>query len=148
MKNYVLYHDDADGYASALAALLFFRDEAIYIPVQYNQEFPNQITLDNETNIYILDFSYSRDILDNIYSLVNKLVVIDHHDTAKDQFQDVVYFIFDNTKAGCILSWKYFHNDKKIPYIFDLVADRDLWKFYLSDTKAFDLGMRNTGKYS
>ncbi|NYU10885.1 hypothetical protein A8O28_16815 [Enterobacteriaceae bacterium CCUG 67584] len=36
-KTAVLYHNDADGFASALAAWLVYGDNANYIPVRYGE---------------------------------------------------------------------------------------------------------------
>ena len=147
MARYVLYHDDADGYASALAAYLQFGSNAIYQKVQYGQEFPIK-DLTPEDVIYILDFSYKKEILEDIHSKVSKLVVIDHHETAMRELDHLDYAIFDLDKSGARLSWEYFREDMEVPYLIRLVEDRDLWKFNLEETKAFDAGMRSTGQYS
>ena len=147
MTTYVLYHDDADGYASALSAYLSLGDDATYITVQYGQEFPVKDLRDHDT-VYILDFSYPKEILEDIHSKVKQLVVIDHHETAMRQLDHLPYAIFDMTKSGARLSWEYFHPGIEVPEIILLVEDRDLWKFTLEDTKAFDAGMRATGKYT
>lgn len=39
-KTAVLYHNDADGYALALAAWLVYGDNANYIPVRYGEPVP------------------------------------------------------------------------------------------------------------
>lgn len=147
MSTYVLYHDDADGYASALSAYLSLGNDATYISVQYGQDFPIKNLQDHDT-VYILDFSYSKEILEDIHSKVKQLVVIDHHETAMRQLDHLPYAIFDMSKSGARLSWEYFHPNTEIPEIILLVEDRDLWRFILKDTKAFDIGMRATGKYA
>ncbi len=147
MTTYVLYHDDADGYASALAAYLSLGDDATYIAVQYGQDFPIKDLRDHDF-VYILDFSYPKEILEDIHSKVKQLVVIDHHETAMRQLDHLPYAIFDMTKSGARLSWEYFHPGLEVPEVILLVEDRDLWKFTLEDTKAFDAGMRATGKYT
>lgn len=147
MSIHVLYHDDADGYASALAAYLKFGEFAKYISVQYGQGFPME-TISSNADIYILDFSYAREILDEVSLQVNSLTVIDHHETARDQLADLPYAIFDMEKSGATMSWEFFHPEKEVPYLFRLVEDHDLWKFELEHTRAFDLGMATSGKYS
>ena len=147
MTTYVLYHDDADGYASALSAYLPLGNDATYIAVQYGQDFPVKDLRDHDT-VYILDFSYSKEILEDIHNKVKQLVVIDHHETAMRQLDHLPYAIFDMSKSGARLSWEYFHPSLEVPEVILLVEDRDLWKFTLEDTKAFDAGMRATGKYT
>ncbi len=146
MTTYVLYHDDADGYASAMAAYMVYEDRATYISVQYGQAFP----IDNLTksdNVFILDFSYKKEILEEVHSKVALLVVLDHHETAMQDLDHLDYAIFDMSKSGARLSWEYFHPDISVPILVKLVEDRDLWKFDHFDTKAFDAGMRATGQY-
>lgn len=146
MTTYVLYHDDADGYASALAAYMKLGDEASYICVQYGQDFPIK-NLNCIDNVFILDFSYKKEILEEVHNKVVNLVVIDHHETAMQDLDHLDYAIFDMSKSGARLSWEYFNPDIQVPNLILLVEDRDLWKFTLEDTKAFDAGMRSTGRY-
>lgn len=147
MGIHVLYHDDADGYASALAAYLKFGDEATYKAVQYGQPFPLEVVFP-DSKIYVLDFSYKREILDEVNLMVASLTVIDHHETSMQDLQGLEYAIFDMDKSGATLSWTYFHPEVEIPYMFKLVEDHDLWEFSISETRAFDLGMATSGKYS
>lgn len=146
MTTYILYHDDADGYASALSAYMVYGEKANYICVQYGQPFPVQ-NLSKSDTIFILDFSYSRDILEDVHNKVNNLVIIDHHETASQQLDGLDYAIFDMNKSGARLSWEYFNPNFPVPEIILLVEDRDLWRFNLENTKAFDAGMRSSGKY-
>lgn len=141
----ILFHDDSDGYCSALAAYLVYGLNAEYICVQYGQAFPN-IKLDKQTEIYILDFSYSREILDEVNNKVYSLKVIDHHASAQEELNGAYYAIFDMTKSGAVLSWEYFHPKKEIPFIFKIVQDRDLWKFDYPESKLFESGIKASGK--
>ena len=144
-KTFILHHDDSDGYCSALAAYLIYKDSAVYIPVQYKQPFPD-IVLDKETTIFVVDFSYSREILEDVASKVKAITVIDHHETAKEQLKGLPYAIFDMEHSGAMLCWYYFHLHKSTPFIVQLVEDRDLWRFKYEDSKAFEAGLQATGK--
>lgn len=92
--------------------------------------------------VYILDFSYPRDVLEALKTRVNKLLVLDHHKTAQEALEGLEYAIFDMNKSGCVLAWEYFHPDINIPQLLLYVQDRDLWKFKLPLTEqlliAFD----------
>lgn len=147
MATYVLFHDDSDGYASALAAYLKLGDEAKYLKVQYGQKFPD-IPLSKETDIYIVDFSYDKDILEAVMEQVHFLIVIDHHDTAYQQLIDFPNKIYDQTKSGAVLTWEYFHPQSPVPDLFLIVEDRDLWKFNREDSHAFEHGMKSSGRYN
>lgn len=131
-KTAVLYHNDADGFASALAAWLRYGEEAHYIPVRYGEPVP---PLPNGTlEVFILDFSYNRKTCDHLASKY-LLQVIDHHQTARDELAGAVYAIFDMSRAGCELAWAFFHPDKPLPDLLAYVADRDLWKWALPNSQ-------------
>mgnify|MGYP000729901518 CR=1 FL=1 len=130
-KIYVLYHASCmDGAAARTAAWLKFRGSAKYIAVQYREPMP---VLEDDSDVYILDFSYSREILEALKARMNFLIVLDHHKTAMKDLQGLDYAIFDMKKSGAMLAWEYFHGTSSIPRIIWLVQDRDLWKFNWGD---------------
>lgn len=124
---YVIYHKDClDGFGSALAAWKKFHKNAEYIPLNPSDPIPEHI-LHYDSEIYMLDYSKKRDELLHIKRSVKNIVVIDHHLTAQNELRDIPNCHFDMTKSGAVLSWMYFHPDKKIPKLFKYVQDRDLW---------------------
>ena len=144
---YVLYHAPCfDGTAAAFAAWEKFQDNAIYIPVTYHQPVPD-MALGPNTTVYLVDFSYPRAVLEDLKSKVGRLVVIDHHDTAQKDLEGLDNCIFDMEKAGCILAWEYFHPNEPIPLLLKYIADRDLWRFEGSKTKALIEGLRKEIQY-
>lgn len=145
---FVLYHKNClDGSGSRFSAYKRFKDRATYIPVQYGEKFPRAlhkaILGDQSKNVelYILDFSYKRKLLDFIYARVGKLQVVDHHKTAKEELNGLPYAIFDMKKSGAYLSWEYFHPHEIVPEIILHVSDRDLWQFKLPGTDAINAAL-------
>lgn len=139
-KIYVLFHASClDGAASRFAAWKKFGDEATYIPVQYGKALP---LIEDRSDVYILDFSYSREILDELNNRSNLLVVLDHHKTAKDALEGATYATFDLNRSGAVMSWEYFHPNTPVPKLLQHVQDRDLWRFNLEDTKEICEGFR------
>ncbi len=131
-KTAVLYHNDADGFASALAAWLVYGDNANYIPVRYGEPVPPLPT--GTLELFILDFSYKRETCEYLASRF-MLQVIDHHKTAREELAGAPYALFDMNRAGCELAWAYFHPDKPLPDLLAYVADRDLWKWELPNSE-------------
>lgn len=86
--------------------------------------------------VYILDFSYPRDILEELRSRVTKLVILDHHKTAKEALEGFSGAHFDMHKSGAVLAWEFFHPDTEVPELLQYVQDRDLWTWKLEDTRA------------
>lgn len=148
MKNVVLYHGNCfDGMASAWAAWKKLGDDAEYRAVNYGGSIP-AFAKDNDelktVNLYIVDFSFNRELLLNFKSNVNELVVLDHHKTAQKDLEGLDFCIFDTEKSGARLTWEYFHAqqnfsvlshqeeyDHNIPKLIQYVEDRDLWRFKL-----------------
>jgi oligoribonuclease NrnB/cAMP/cGMP phosphodiesterase (DHH superfamily) len=140
-KVYVLYHGDKDGQAAAYAAWKKFGNTAEYIMVNYGQPIP---VMDSNSEVYIVDFSYKEPIIRDLMNRMFKVVVLDHHKTAKEELavfenetNDSGHLIkIDMSKSGCVLAWEYFHPNIEVPDLFKFVQDRDLWKFEFSETKA------------
>lgn len=146
---YVLHHMDSDGRFGGHAAWRYFvekfqtkdlNDKVVFKEVQYGQSFPIEYSdLTEKDEVYIIDFSYSRVILDEVYPRVEKLVVLDHHETAEEQLRGTPYGHFDKTKSGALIAWNYFFPDEEAPFVCLLVNDYDLWqKQYEPDTSAFE----------
>lgn len=130
MKTYILYHSNCpDGTGAALAAWLKLGSDAEYIPVSYGQPTPE---IEAGSIVYILDFSYPRDVLIHLNeNVTNKLVVLDHHATAEKDLAGLPFCTFDMNKSGAVLAWEYFHSGKPVPMFILYLQDRDLWKFEL-----------------
>lgn len=133
---YVLYHGSCnDGMASATVAYYKFGKHAVYKAVHYNQPFKlDMSTLTKNDEVYILDFSYSSEILDELYKRVGKLIVLDHHKTAADILKGKPYAAFDMEKSGAGMTWDYFYTSTPRPTLVNLVEDRDLWLFKYEDS--------------
>lgn len=137
MKTYVLYHANCtDGSGAALAAHISFGDLAEYIPVQYGEDPP---ILDEGAAIYIVDFSYSREILYQMADRASFIQVIDHHKTAKNALESIKHPLikvhFDMEQSGAVMTWKFFHSDRPVPVLLQHIQDRDLWLFKMHGSK-------------
>lgn len=123
----VLYHDDADGFASAYALWLTHKDTANYIAVQYSQPVPE---IPEGTKIlYVVDFSYKREICEELVKKY-QVHIYDHHKTAEKELEGLDYATFDPTLSGCGLVWNTYYS-RPMPELLRYVQDRDLWKFEL-----------------
>lgn len=138
---YVLYHGNCyDGFGAAYAAWKKLGDTAKYIPVSYGQPPP---PMPDAEQVYIVDFSYPKDVL---WDLVDKqgipVVVIDHHKTAKEALNELLgahshlHTIFNMEKSGALMTWEYFHAGWCVdpPLLIQHISDRDLWQFKMDGT--------------
>jgi len=160
--NIILYHAHCpDGFGAAFAAWLKFGDAARYIPVSYGKPIPVEGTSlsptrtpgdkDVPSTIYILDFSYPADVLEELAGRadVQKVVVLDHHKTAAEALYGLpdpampekLTARFDMEKSGAVLAWEYFHPDEPIPPVLLYLQDRDLWKWELEWSREINAGL-------
>src|SRR5438132_799025 len=85
--NFVIYHHPcSDGTGSAFVAWKYlsqkFPEKNItYCPMQIGALPPNGL---EGKNVLICDYSYKKDILLDLIKKVNKLLIIDHHISAKN----------------------------------------------------------------
>ena len=138
----VIYHANCvDGFASAWTARRFLGEEGVdYKPWSYTDPKP---IVSGYSTIYVVDFSFSREILTYLCDKVgDKVVVLDHHKTAeanltnwKDKPENLE-LVFDMNRSGAGITWDYFAADSSRPHFIDYVEDRDLWKFKLGNSKA------------
>lgn len=137
----VIYHFPCyDGFGAALAAWLKFGDEARYIGTTYGKPVPD---LKEDDDVYILDFSYPRDVLEKMRSRVRSLLILDHHKTAQEALQDFPGAQFDMSRSGAVLAWKHFHPGKSVPLMIQYLQDRDLWTFRLPRSREASAYMRS-----
>jgi hypothetical protein len=91
--------------------------------------------------VYILDFSFSPEILRGIEERATKLVMLDHHKSAAEKLTGfscrcgVVHF--DMSKSGARLAWEFFQSDKPVPDLVRFVEDRDIWAWQYPESKGF-----------
>lgn len=135
-KPYVIYHSPCpDGFGAAYAAWRYFGDEARYIGLNYSDAAPE---LRAGADVYMLDFSFSAAIIEELATRHPKVVVVDHHKGSNVELQKVtapnVEIVFDNDHSGAYLAWKYFHPEASMPVLIPYIEDGDLytWKLYQS----------------
>lgn len=135
-KTIVFYHAGClDGLAAAYAAFLSLGDTAEYKAIAYSTEIDPYVYLG--CTVYVLDFSFKRDVYLTLSDLAAKVIVLDHHKTAHEEIGDLVHI--DQTKSGAVLSWEHFHPDVDVPDIFKFIQDRDLWQWQYPETKAVNM---------
>jgi nanoRNase/pAp phosphatase (c-di-AMP/oligoRNAs hydrolase) len=121
-----IYHKEClDGFGAAWAAQSVLPQGRKFIEAQYNDKPP---ALKGE-EVYILDFSYPRDVLISIAEEADFVTILDHHKTSANSLVDLppnVSTVFDQEKSGAELAWEYFHPEEEMPVALRAVADRDI----------------------
>lgn len=133
----VIYHANCDdGFGAALAAWLHFGDTARYIPANYKDQPP----VVNGEDVFILDFSYPRVVMEELGQTARSITLLDHHKTAALDLADLQLHCdsiisFDMEQSGALLAWEHFHPGVPVPRLFKHIDDNDRWQFKLKETK-------------
>ncbi|SER69341.1 DHH family phosphoesterase [Giesbergeria anulus] len=140
----ILYHGRhcPDGFGAALAAWLYYGERAELVGLDHGdvQSLADLPPVAGRA-VYILDFSFSVDIMRSIEEQAAKLVMLDHHKSAAEKLTGfacrcgVVHF--DMQKSGAHLAWEFFHPDKPMPDLLRYIEDRDIWKWEFPESSAF-----------
>lgn len=142
----VIYHEYKkgipchDGLASAWVAKKVFK-EADFLPVSY--DYQQAINVSNYTDLVILDFSFSSNIINQWKNENKKILLIDHHKTGLNNLSNLIKavqsqnnnrIIFDLEECGATLTWKTLLSPKPMPAFLNYIKDRDTWRHELPYT--------------
>ncbi|MEO7400523.1 MAG: DHHA1 domain-containing protein [Polaromonas sp.] len=140
----VIYHGRRcpDGFGAALAAWLFYEGQAEFLALDHGDiQSVDQLPQLDGRAVYILDFSFSAEILRGIDERAAKLVMLDHHKSAAEKLTGfacrcgVVHF--DMNKSGARLAWEFFHPEAPVPGLVRFIEDRDIWVWQYPESAGF-----------
>jgi oligoribonuclease NrnB/cAMP/cGMP phosphodiesterase (DHH superfamily) len=155
----VIYHKNCpDGLASAWCFTKFFNDhpelKVEYVAATHNDP-PPDVT---NKIVYIVDFSYNKETTLKMLGECAKMTLLDHHKTALP-LADITHpnfsCVFDMDRSGCQITWDYtrgmWTNLEKVipqrPWFLDDIADRDIWKWSIPESKECTTAMFASGYY-
>lgn len=133
VKTLVIYHADCpDGFGAAWAASLRLGrgSDVAYHPVKHGEAPPSCDGLE----VYILDFSYPREVLIAMEAAAASLLVLDHHATARDALAGLPFARFDMTRSGAGMAWDHFMRYPR-PDLIRYVEAGDLWDWRASQSR-------------
>lgn len=130
----VLYHGGCpDGFGAAYAAWKKFGDEADYIPVKYDAPVPTNL---EGKDIYMVDFCYSAEVMENLRASARSITVLDHHEGVRAVVESMPHHVYDPERSGSTITWRHFHPDTPLPLFLQYVEDADLYKKVPDDERA------------
>lgn len=136
----VFYHEKCpDGFAAAAVAFRVLGNSAEYIPCAYYKKPAFDV---RGKDVYILDFSFSADILDEMGKEAKSLVLLDHHESAQKTLSRYKPLCcgrihFDMKHCGAMLAWHHFYPGEPAPFMLKAVESRDLWRWNVPGDKEF-----------
>lgn len=150
-----IYHGNcADGFTAAWVVWRYFNKHHAgavdFWPGIYGEDPPDC----SDRDVILVDFSYKRPVLDEMFRRVNSMLILDHHKTAQADLADYLapyggagwkrhldnvyqdtcegcpqpYALFDMDRSGAQVAWDFFFGGAR-PKLVDYVGDRDLWRF-------------------
>lgn len=135
-KTLCIYHGNCpDGFGAAWAVRAALGSEVSFYKGTHQQSPPDVQGLD----VLLVDFSYKRDVLENMLETAASITILDHHLSAEKDLSGLIEGekingLFNMDKSGAMLAWEWFHPGEKVPKLIAHIQDRDLWQFKLPGT--------------
>lgn len=129
----VMYHGFCtDGFGAAYAAWKKFGDSASYIGKErHHGRLDSNLFIGKD--VYVLDYSFSKEEMLECEAVANSFTVIDHHISAKEDIESLKSYVFELNHSGAYLAWKYFHPNENVPKLIEYISDSDIWSHSLPD---------------
>jgi oligoribonuclease NrnB/cAMP/cGMP phosphodiesterase (DHH superfamily) len=156
----VIYHSDCfDGFCAAWVFRCFKGDDVEYHPGRYGDDPPDC----KGRRVWLLDFSYPRDVLIEKVILPSiQTTIYDHHKTAEADLAGINddlwkrgvqrghdRIVFDMHRSGAGITWDELehergvkrgrheprYNEQRKDRLVDYIEDRDIWRFRYANSK-------------
>jgi uncharacterized protein len=128
-KRIIVYHADChDGITALWVCRQKWPDAEAYPGVHGE---PPDLDRLRDADVVVVDFSWRRDVLLDVEKVAASLVVLDHHQTARDDLAGLAFATFDMERSGAGLAWDTLFPEMARPALVNYVEDRDLWRFAL-----------------
>jgi oligoribonuclease NrnB/cAMP/cGMP phosphodiesterase (DHH superfamily) len=132
-KIVIIYHGDCpDGFGGAWAAWKKFGAKAAYLPAKNRDATPCPL---KNKEVYLIDYTYTPNIIKQLVKDNIRVTIIDHHATAKASLSLVADSLYALDRSGSVLAWNYFHPGQKTPVLLRYVEDRDIWNWKVPDAR-------------
>lgn len=139
LKPLCIYHGNcADGFAAAWVFKNYGDREYDFHAGVYQDPPPDCTGRD----IYLVDFSYKRAIVEEIQGVATRVVLIDHHKTAIEDLAPLIdagkiEALTNLEHSGAVLAYEWFMGKglENMPELLRHIEDRDLWRFKLNGTR-------------
>lgn len=137
------YHSvDLDGHCSGAIVKEQYPDVNL-VPIDYYQ-MPRWEEIQPEDTVFIVDFSFPPEIMQELSERTKAVIWLDHHKTAVEdpKHNHSLLGIRETGIAGCGLTWQYCFPDRPMPLAVKLLSDYDIWHHEDPKCLPFQYGMR------
>lgn len=146
MRRVCYYHAGCpDGFGAAWAVWRAWGRRGRYLPRGHDD--PLDAASHQGDHVVFADIAPSPRHAVELGELAARLVVLDHHLTARDVYAREPSLVpsladrghhvtFDLDHSGAVLAWQHFHGDEPVPPLLAYVEDQDLWSWKLPASDA------------
>ncbi len=138
LKTLCIYHAECTDGAAAAAVVCLKYPGTILAPTKHGELPPENV---KGGRVFIVDFSFSAQVLEKISREAAEFHWYDHHKTAVPIQKEIGKGIVDLKESGATLTWKQLFPKKKLPRILQYVRDKDLWLWKLPESRDFSAAM-------
>lgn len=137
LKTLCIYHNQCpDGFAAAWVVRNALGDNVEFFKGMHQQPPPDVYG----SHVILVDFSYSKPVLENMLETAASITILDHHVTAEKELSVLLQSgrikgLFDMNRSGAMLAWQWFNPGRPAPKLIEHIQDRDLWLFKLDGTR-------------
>lgn len=151
----IIYHsnssDGSCGYWVARKYLNENNKEYQAIAMHAIENLPLSIDECKNKRILFINVCPNFEYIQMLSKIANDITILDHHESTISVIDSIrdsdilnVRFEFNIKLAGCQLVWKHFYsNQLSTPWFLDYIADRELWKFELENSKEINAALRH-----
>jgi oligoribonuclease NrnB/cAMP/cGMP phosphodiesterase (DHH superfamily) len=132
-----VYHGNCnDGTGAHMSARILLGNNAEYVPA-WPQPWSgderscwSRLLVHSNTVIAFGDICPPIALYNKLKEQGNRIVILDHHKTNRDDMAAVPNTdkVFHMDYSGARLCWHWFHQDKPLPRLIELIEKRDLWR--------------------
>ncbi|NOQ89423.1 MAG: phosphohydrolase [Gammaproteobacteria bacterium] len=143
LKKLCIYHGNClDGFGAAWAVRYALGENVEFYKGIFQQSPPDVKGRD----IFLVDFSYKKEVLENMLETAASITILDHHISAEKDLSALlksgkINGLFDMNKSGAMLAWLWFNPDQPPPELIKYIQDRDLWQFKLNGTREINAAL-------
>ena len=144
-KTICFHHTDPDGRGAGAVVRYALGKDVLLIESDYGKVSIPWEKVEQAERIIVTDFSFPKEDMLRM-ARGREFIWIDHHKSAMLELEQVSKDwsgLQDVSESACVLAWKYFFPDRKVPRAIVLIGDRDVWRWAEEDTGPFNESIYN-----
>lgn len=120
-----IFHGKCSDGLGALWAVVqkYGRENVEAVPGFYGDKAPDV----TGKKVLMVDFSYPREVMQQMISQADSLLCLDHHASSRDALDGLPGCVFDMSRSGAVMAWETLFPGTEVPPVLLYIQDRDIW---------------------